>query len=127
MERVMRTIFALGFAALMVVAAGCQGPTTKPASSAHSGAMDVSPAVSSTPTYTAPSATALPPEPSAAPAVAPTAVAASGSSYTVKKGDTLFHIAKDKYGDGKQWTRIASANPGLSPSSLKVGQTLVIP
>ncbi|MDB5300904.1 MAG: hypothetical protein JWO87_2567 [Phycisphaerales bacterium] len=124
----MRTIFALGLTAVVFVAAGCQQPATKPAGAARSGALDVSPTVTSTPTYTPPSSTVLPPEPSAAPvAAAPTAVAGAGSSYTVKKGDTLFHIAKDKYGDGKQWTKIASANPGLSPATLKVGQTLTIP
>jgi 5'-nucleotidase/UDP-sugar diphosphatase len=123
----MRTILALGLAAALFVAAGCQQPTTKPAA-AHSGAMDVSPTVTSTPTYApAPGPAVLPPEPTAAAAVAPSGPGASTASYTVKKGDTLFHIAKDKYGDGKQWTKIASANPGLSPATLKVGQTLVIP
>lgn len=53
--------------------------------------------------------------------------AQAGNSYTVKKGDTLFHIAKTEYGDGKKWTVIASANPGISPQSLKAGQTLLIP
>jgi 5'-nucleotidase len=52
---------------------------------------------------------------------------ASSGSYTVKKGDTLYGIARNKYGDGKQWTRIASANPGLRPESLKAGQTIVVP
>ena len=50
-----------------------------------------------------------------------------GNSYTVKKGDTLYAIARAKYGDGKQWQRIAQANPGVSPSSLKVGQTITLP
>ena len=50
-----------------------------------------------------------------------------GGSYTVKKGDTLYGIARAKYGDGKQYTKIVAANPGVSPQSLKVGQTLVIP
>ena len=54
-------------------------------------------------------------------------VKAQQAAYTVKKGDTLFHIAKTAYGDGKKWTLIASANPGLTPQTLKTGQTLVIP
>ena len=49
------------------------------------------------------------------------------TSYTVQKGDTLWKIATTSYGDGKQWQKIASANPGLSPSTLKVGQTILIP
>jgi 5'-nucleotidase len=57
---------------------------------------------------------------------APAAGAASGS-YTVKKGDTLFSIAKTSYGNGNQWQRIAAANPGVSPGSLKAGQRIVIP
>jgi nucleoid-associated protein YgaU len=65
----------------------------------------------------------------------PTAIRASSShraanneaKYIVKQGDTLYHIAKVRYGDGKQWQQIASANPGVSPTTLKVGQVLVIP
>ena len=53
--------------------------------------------------------------------------AAPGGSYVVKKGDTLFSIAKATYGNGNQWQRIASANPGLSPATLKAGQTIVLP
>ena len=55
------------------------------------------------------------------------APAMGGGSYTVKKGDTLYSIARTRYGDGKQWQRITAANPGLEPSKLKVGQTIVIP
>ena len=52
---------------------------------------------------------------------------AAGQSYTVKKGDTLFGIAKTHYGDGNKWQKIASANPGLTPSTLKIGQVVVVP
>jgi nucleoid-associated protein YgaU len=57
----------------------------------------------------------------------PGAGVASGGNYTVKKGDTLFGIAKTAYGNGNQWQRIASANPGLSPGTLKAGQTITLP
>lgn len=53
--------------------------------------------------------------------------AIGAGNYTVKKGDTLYSIAKSRYGQGNQWQRIAAANPGLEPSKLKVGQTIVIP
>ena len=33
-----------------------------------------------------------------------------GGSYVVKKGDTLWGIAKDHYGSGGLWTEIAAAN-----------------
>jgi 5'-nucleotidase len=52
---------------------------------------------------------------------------AVGGPYTVQHGDTLFRIAKEHYGDGKQWKRIASANPGLTPANLKAGQSIMLP
>lgn len=36
--------------------------------------------------------------------------ASSGITYTVKKGDCLWSIAKEKYGDGSKYTKIYSAN-----------------
>lgn len=53
--------------------------------------------------------------------------AQAGGTYTVKKGDTLFGIARTTYGNGNQWQRIAAANPGVSPSTLKAGQTITLP
>jgi 5'-nucleotidase len=70
---------------------------------------------------TTPSAAAPAP---AAPLATP---AGAGGSYTVRKGDTLWKIATAQYGNGNQWQRIAAANPGLSPTTLKVGQTIAIP
>lgn len=55
------------------------------------------------------------------------APAATSGSYTVKKGDTLYSIAKSRYGNGNQYSKIVGANPGLDPSKLKVGQTITIP
>ena len=51
----------------------------------------------------------------------------AGGSYTVKKGATLYSIARNRYGSGKEWSKITAANPGLRPESLKVGQTIVVP
>ena len=71
------------------------------------------------------------PAPAAAPipvqAVEQAPVASAETQYTVRHGDTLFRIAKQQYGDGKKWRQIASANPGVTPASLKVGQKLVMP
>lgn len=55
--------------------------------------------------------------------------AATGSAYTVKKGDTLWSIAKKHYGDGKKWRLILEANTGKvkTPKSLRAGTVLVIP
>ena len=62
-----------------------------------------------------------------APAVATANTQAAGSAYTVKKGDTLYSIAKSRYGNGNQYNKIVGANPGLEPSKLKVGQTITLP
>ena len=72
------------------------------------------------------------PQPVAQPVIydtTPTATVGGGigGSYTVKKGDTLYSIARQRYGNGKEWSKIASANPGLRPESLKVGQTITVP
>ena len=48
-------------------------------------------------------------------------------THKVHKGETLFSIAKNTYGDGKAWKKIVSANPGLTPAKLKVGQVLTMP
>jgi 5'-nucleotidase len=64
--------------------------------------------------------------------VAPTASLASsstapGGKYVVKKGDTLYGIARARYGDGKQWTKIAQANTDVNAAHLRVGQVLILP
>ncbi len=57
----------------------------------------------------------------------PIVVGPEGSSYTVKKGDTLWSIAKSRYGNGQKWQDIVAANPGLNPQKLAVGQTITLP
>ena len=52
---------------------------------------------------------------------------ADKSTYIVKPGDTLYHIAKERYGNGKKWRMIAAANPNISPTALRVGDKLVMP
>ena len=53
----------------------------------------------------------------------------SSSTYTVKKGDTLYSLSRRFYGDGKLWTRIADANRDQikDVKNLPVGAVLVIP
>jgi len=48
-------------------------------------------------------------------------------THTVQKGDTLWSIAKDYYGDGREYKKIIDANPGLDAAKMKVGQELIIP
>ena len=55
-------------------------------------------------------------------------------TYVVQKGDTLWEIAKGKYGNGTEWKRILEANkdnvgflPNGSQALIRVGQTLILP
>ena len=50
-------------------------------------------------------------------------------TYTVKKGDTLWGIAKKYYGNGAQYTKIYNANKGKikNPNLIYVGQVFTIP
>ncbi len=51
-------------------------------------------------------------------------------THTVKKGDTLWYIAKLYYGSGAQYTKIYNANKsiiGKNPNIIKVGMVLQIP
>jgi nucleoid-associated protein YgaU len=49
--------------------------------------------------------------------------------HRVRRGETLYHISRNFYGDGNQWQKIVRANaPALSnPDRLRVGMVLVIP
>lgn len=49
--------------------------------------------------------------------------------HTVQAGDTFSNLALAYYGDGSDAMakKIADANPGVSPTSLKIGQKLKIP
>lgn len=51
-------------------------------------------------------------------------------TYTVKKGDCLWNIAKRYYGDATQWRKIYNKNKGVvgkNPNLIYPGQKLVIP
>lgn len=55
--------------------------------------------------------------------------AVGGRSYTVRRGDTLSHIAQAHYGKASLWTRIYAANRDLldDPDLIQPGQVLRIP
>lgn len=56
--------------------------------------------------------------------------ASTPKTYTVKKGDCLYNIAKSLYGNGAKYTDIYSANKsiiGSNPNLIKPGQVLKIP
>ncbi len=50
-------------------------------------------------------------------------------TYTVQKGDTLSKIAREYYGDDKQYMRILEANRDKlkDPDKIQIGQVLTIP
>ena len=98
----------------------------------------VAPAKEAAPTAPAPAAPA--PAPAATPAPAPTApaatapattapaaAAAAASKYVVEKGDSLWKIAAEKYGNGALWTRIAKANTLQHPNHIEIGKELELP
>lgn len=48
--------------------------------------------------------------------------------YTVQRGDDLWSIAEEFYGDGLAWSRIVAANPHVtSPDRIDIGWVLVLP
>jgi phage tail protein X len=58
------------------------------------------------------------------------AIAAGSTTYTFKKGDSLWKIASRTYGAKNvdaMLNAIKAANPGLEPDRVKVGQKLVLP
>lgn len=127
LEIVVKLIVAL-IAVVGLSVVGCQKKTEQAAPSASGSVMDVSPSDGSytpAPSYT-PTTTTPTPAVSDAPSVTATPTS-SANQYTIKKGDTLYSIARSHYGDGKQWKKIVDANPGLDPAKLKVGQTIELP
>ena len=54
-------------------------------------------------------------------------IKAPATPYVVQRGDTLYGLALRFLNDGDRWPDIVQANPGLTPKTLKAGQTIVIP
>ena len=98
-------------AVLALVLAGCGSGAASPSASAP---------VTSAPPVQA----SVPPVATPAPTPAPTP-ATTSTTYTVRKGDTLYAIAR-KFRVGVK--AIEAANPDLKdPNFLRIGQKLVIP
>ncbi len=66
-------------------------------------------------------------KPVSKPSLAPAADGSKAQVYTVKKGDTLYSIARNVYGDASKYKEIIRANPGIDPNKIKVGQKLNLP
>jgi len=120
---------ALAIIGLAIV--GCQNKKTPTAANPSVTEISATPQPAPAPQPYIPAPQPVPVQPvnydTAPPAPAGGATVAAGGNYTVKKGDTLYGIAKTRYGNSNQYTKIVAANPGLSAEHLKVGQTIVIP
>ncbi len=62
----------------------------------------------------------------APPAPAPT-VGVGPGAHIVRRGDTLWSIAQQYYGNGARWPDIARANGISNPKKLAVGQQITLP
>jgi nucleoid-associated protein YgaU len=73
--------------------------------------------------------TAAQPTPAAQAAATPAGENPYTQWYEVKKGDTLWKIAKEYYGDGSLYPEIFKANQDVlsDPDKIQVGQKLRIP
>ena len=68
------------------------------------------------------------PEASAPPiAAAPAAPVDGGATHVVQPGDTMWQIALRHYGNGQRYRDIMAANPGVNPTTMRIGQRLVLP
>ena len=97
------------------------------------------PAEEAEPTEPTPEPTAEPtpepsPEPTEAPTAEPTPVPSTTDqdkveTYTIKRGDTLWGIAKRFYGNGGKWHDIQAANPDVTrnPRRIYAGTELTLP
>ena len=71
-----------------------------------------------------PTATPAPatPRPTATPAPTPTPLI-----HTIAAGDNLWDIAREHYGDAREWRKIMDANAVSSVRGLQIGQKLKLP
>lgn len=81
-------------------------------------------AAAATPAAADPAPPAKPAAQTAAPAPA---AAAAPSTYTIKRGDNFWNIAKQVYGKGSDWKKLAAANPRMIAGKLPIGGAMTIP
>lgn len=81
-------------------------------------------AAAATPAAADPAPPAKPAAETAAPAPA---AAAAPSAYTIKRGDNFWNIAKQVYGKGSDWKKLAAANPRMIAGKLPIGGAMTIP
>lgn len=109
-----------------VTPAGYVAPA-KPAAPAPAATAPAPAASTPAPAAATPAPAPAAPAATAPAATAPAAAAAAVSKYVVEKGDSLWKIAAEKYGDGALWTRIAKANTLKHPNHIEIGEELELP
>ena len=112
--------------AVAVIAAGCKKP--KPKAKAAASARTIRPLKTLAPPPAPAPARLAPAAPRDSAAISQLPPAAPGPRrHTVRKGDTLYSLAKRYLGDGKRWKAIEAANPGLDHRKLPIGKSILIP
>ncbi|MGY5778943.1 5'-nucleotidase C-terminal domain-containing protein [Rhizobium sp. LEGMi135b] len=103
-------------------------PTPTPSAPANSDPVKSEPATSApateTPATSAPAATA---PAAAAPETKASEPPKTPTTHVVVAGDTLWDLAKNYYGDARQWHKLVAANRNIKPHHLTVGEKLRIP
>ncbi|UHS62231.1 5'-nucleotidase C-terminal domain-containing protein [Agrobacterium vaccinii] len=79
------------------------------------------------PAAPAPAATAPTTPAPATTTSAPATTPAAAGKYVVARGDSLWKIAAEKYGNGAEWKKIAEANALKRPNHIEVGEELNVP
>ena len=97
-------------------AAACAATTNAPAAASDAVRLDGDLAVT-------------PRVPGAPPVPRPAAVTnqQAAVTYVVKQGETLSGLAALFLGSSRRWPELVALNPGVTPQTLKAGQTLVVP
>ena len=122
--------------AASLVVVGCSNANKKATGPANPGVTEIRPVASTPPApqpvIVQPVQPVQPVVADTAPVVTSTQVASAtpqitGSTYTVQKGDTLYKIARAKYGEASAVKKILAANPGLNGNSIKAGQKINLP
>ena len=128
------SLASLAAAASMVV--GCANKNKTAVAPVNPSVTDVRPVAAPAPVMVQPVQPVQPVVSDVSPVVqapAPVAVASTptpqiaGGTYTVQKGDTLYKIARAKYGEASAVQKILAANPGLNANGIKAGQKINLP
>jgi nucleoid-associated protein YgaU len=128
-----RAIAFVTVAAVLAALAGCNKKTSEPENMGMVRAPAYRPPAPPAETAEAPDpaddvavARAEPVEPAEPPAAEPQPRPAT-RTYTIKKNDNYYALARRLLGNPRRWKEIAALNPGLDPHKLPIGKAILIP